>query len=286
MKLRTHIFALLASASLCFGQSIMDPNAQVTIDLIKAAGSQANYLQEVARGNVKGQSLVHKFGKNSGVPNGSFEFVTILGHTEWPLAATTTVRIAVGNAADTAAGAGAREITLQGLDHNLDAATSILATAGGSASVSTTTKYWRVNRAWVSAVGTYGGANTGAVTIENTAGTTNILQIAAGEGQSQHAAWSVPEGKTAYLLSVHLTVDASKAADIKLCTRANLDDVTAPMPSVRIKKYWDGVVGKLEYTPASPNSVFVEKSDIWIEAQGGGAGTEVSADFELLLVDN
>ena len=35
----------------------------------------SDFLIEVAKGNVAGHSLVHKFGRNAAVPNGSWEFV-------------------------------------------------------------------------------------------------------------------------------------------------------------------------------------------------------------------
>ena len=247
---------------------------------------QYSYALEVARGNVPGQSLVHKFGKNPAVPNGSFAFVTILGQTAHILSAAGTVRVKAGNAADAAGGNGAREITVQGIDDSFNEVTEALATAGASPSSASTTSFWRVHRAWVSAAGTYGAANTAAVVIENSGGGTDILTIAIEEGQTQDAVYTVPTGKTGYLLSVDLMIDASKAADIALYTRDNIDDTTAPLNSKRLKHYWDGVLGAVNYHPATPSTTINGKSDIWIEAQGGGAGTEVSAEFEILLVDD
>lgn len=245
-----------------------------------------DYLIEVQRGNVSGVSLVHKFGRNDGIPNGSFAFVNLLGFTGWPLSAATTVRVKAGNAADTAAGNGAREITIQGIDDAFAQTSEAVATAGESASSATTASFWRVHRAWVSSAGVYGAANTAAVVIENSAGGTDLIQIGVEEGQTQFAGWSVPLGKTAYLMSATLTADAAKAADFAMYTRANLDDTSAPVSSKRLKLYFDGVLGTHVFKPRSPGSAIAAKSDIWWEAQGGGAGTEVSVDFELLVVDD
>jgi len=245
-----------------------------------------DFLLRVKQGLVPGYSVVHKFGRNDAVPNGSWAFVNLLGFTSWPLSAATTVRIkAGGNAADTAAGAGAREVTVQGIDSTLAEVSETIATAGASASSVTTAQFWRVHRAWVSSVGTYGAGNTAAITIENGAGGTDLIQIAAGEGQSQFAGFSIPTGKTGYILSVDVTVDAAKAADVKLLTRESLNDTSAPMKSVRLKKYWDGVLGHLEYRPRSPDITLAALTDVWIEAKGAAA-TEVSADMEILLVDD
>lgn len=246
-----------------------------------------DFLIEVQRGNVAGHALVLKFGRNDGVPNGSWEFVNLLGFTGWPLSAATTVRIkAGGNAADTAAGAGAREVTVQGIDDSFNEVSEAIATAGAGASAATTALFWRVHRAWVSACGTYGAANTAAVTIENSAGGTDLIQIAIEEGQSQFAGWTVPIGKTAFLLGLHVQVDSNKTANVRLRTRDNIDDTTAPMSSTRLRFFFDGIKGEFAHHPRGPGLVVNPKSDIWFEAYGDAVVSHVSCDFELLVVDD
>lgn len=247
----------------------------------------SDFYTELQKGNIAGHSLIHKFGRNDGVPNGSWAFINMLGFTAWPLSAATTVRIkAGGDAADTAAGNGAREITVQGIDDSFNEVTEVIATAGASASSATTTSFWRVHRAWVSAVGVYGAANTDVVVIENSGGGTDLIQIGTEEGQSQFGGWTVPLGKTAYLLTTTISVDSNKSANIAMYHRKNFDDTTAPMSARRLKLYWDGVIGVVSSRPRTPGSPVTEKSDIWFEAFGGGAGTEVSVDFEILVVEN
>lgn len=244
-----------------------------------------DFYTQVALGNVPGHSLVHKFGRNAAVPNGTWAFVTTVGQTAHALSAATAVRIkAGGDVADTAAGAGAREVMVQGIDENLAEIAIAITTAGASASAATVETFWRAHRAWVSAVGTYGAGNTDDIVIENATGGTDIITISADEGQTQDSIWTVPEGSTAYLIGMDITVDAGKAADIRLFTRADMDDTTAPMPSKRLRKFFDGVLGHLPYHPRSPSQLVAGPADVWVEARGAGAGTEVSADFELLVV--
>lgn len=246
-----------------------------------------DWFADACMGNIPGASCVHKFGRNAAVPNGSWEFVTLLGQTGHVLSAATAVRIkSGGDAADTAAGNGAREITVQGIDDSFNEISVTIATNGASASTATTELFWRVHRAWVSSCGTYGAANTAAITIENGTGGTDIMQMGIEEGQSQDCVWSVPTGKTAYLVSLNINVDASKPADIRLFTRNDLDDTTAPMKSKRLKKYFDGVQGPFTYKPRGINTSILGKGDIWVEAQGSGAGTEVSVDMEILVIDD
>lgn len=245
-----------------------------------------DFLIEVARNNVAGASLVHKFGRNDAVPNGSWAHVNILGSAAWQLTVATTVRVkAGGNAADDVAGANARGVTIEGLDGSLVLASETVATAGVAASAATATSFFRVFRAVVSTVGTYGVANAAAITLENGAGGTDLIQMATGDGQSQFGAYTVPTGKTAYLLSVHIQVDSNKAANLRLFAREDADDVVAPMAPSRIMQFFDGVAGEFSLRPRSPLAIPGE-TDIWFEAFGDGGAAEASVDFELLLIDD
>lgn len=241
----------------------------------------------VQRLEVDGVSIVHKFGRNDAVPNGSWAFLNLLGLTSWPLSAATAVRVKLGNAADAFDGNGAREVTIQGLDETgVEVREAVATGAGGIASAATETTFIRVHRAWVSGVGVYGAANTGDVVIENAAGGTNLIKIAAGEGQSQFAGFTVPLGHEAFLASVHIDVDAgaNKVANVRMFQRRDILNTTAPMSSRRIKLHFDGIVGSTNLQPATPGGTIPALTDVWFEGWGDGAISQVSVDFELILV--
>ena len=244
-----------------------------------------DFLIEVQKGNVDGHSIVHKFGRNDTIPNGSFEFVNLLGFTSWPITSPTTIRVKAGNAADSPSGAGAQSIEVVGLDNSLNEIQITLPTNGTSAGAASTEQFWRVYRAWVHPTGTYGGSNTGDVIIENGSGGTDLIKIAAGEGQTQFAAWSVPLGKKAYILGGVISVDSNKSADIRLCKRESLDDTTTPYSAQRLVQYFDGVSGLVPFQPRSPGSSQPAGTDIWVEARGSGGIAEVSVDLEILVED-
>ena len=245
-----------------------------------------DFLVEVAKGNVAGHALVHKFGRNDAVPNGSWAHVNLLGSAAWMIQAATQVRVKAGNGADDTAGNGAREITVVGIDDNFAEVTEAIATAGAGASSNSSASFWRVYRAYVSAAGTYSAANTAAVVIENSAGTVNLINIAIGEGQTQFCAYTVPLGKTAYMLSAHVHLHSGKTANFRMFQRRSFDDVTAPLESKRIVLHMDGITGAHRRAEASPGGGFPAKTDLWWEAWGDGAVSQVSVDFELLLVDD
>ena len=70
-----------------------------------------------------------------------------------------------------------------------------------------------------------------------------------------------------------------------MCERESLNDVSAPMPATTVIRYFDGIAGEFELTTRSPQSISAG-TDVWFEAEGSGADTEVSVDFEILLVDD
>jgi len=247
-----------------------------------------DFLIEVQKGNVPGHSIEHKFGRNGAVASMIFELISLSSGSPTFLQAATAVRVkAGGNANDTAAGTGAQSVTVVGIDDNLVELEENIATAGASASLVTSALFWRIYRIYLpdGSVGTYDGSNDGIITIENGAGGTDLIIMAANEGQSQFANYTVPTGKTAQLLSSQITVDANKPADVKLMRRNNFNDVSTPFSPTRLVVYFDGLVGHTHFDPKSPMK-FDALTDIWWEAEGSGAQTEVSVDFELLLVDN
>ena len=220
----------------------------------------------------------HKYGRNIDVGTTEEDLHGLGGLINW-LQAPTAVRIkAGGNAADTAAGAGARTVRVSGIDSNLNYANELITTNGASASLATTALFWRVFRARVETVGAYGVANTGVITIENGAGGTDLIQIAAGEGSSQFGAYSIPQGYRAILKHSHLSVDSGKAVNIKLWSRAAFNDVVAPMSPKINRAQFDGIMSPLEWeTPIKLS--FGELTDIWWSAAAVSTSAKVSVSF-------
>ena len=105
---------------------------------------------DVSRGLVSGMQSIKKFGRNAAVGT-SFVPIAMGGVYQTPQgSAATALRIkSGGDANDTAAGSGARSVTLEGLDENFELATEALATAGASASSATSTTFTRLFRAYV-----------------------------------------------------------------------------------------------------------------------------------------
>ena len=246
---------------------------------------------EQSKGNVTGTSLIHKFGRNTAVGT-TFVPVALGGVYQTPQpASATSLRVkAGGDANDTAAGSGAREVTLQGLDETGALATEAVATAGASASSATTTTFIRLFRAWVSSSGTYATATTGshsaAITIENSAGGTDWLTIDATgfpRGQSEVGVYTIPNGYTGYLEGYRIFTDSTKTTDYILFRRESILDAAAPYEAMR--EVSTGQIKGENATIAYGAPVkLTGPCDIGFMAKVGTGTAQVTAEFDLILV--
>ena len=246
------------------------------------------FLVEIQKGNVPGHDLVHKFGRNPSIPMNDWAFVTDLGNSDWyGLDTAAAVRIkAGGNVADDAAGAGLRSAVVSGILDTGVEDSETLVTAGASASALTSKSFYRVFRVEGDDVGTKGGANTGQIIIEDSTGTYDLCSIPTGEGQSQHCAFTIPQGFSGFLVSLHTHVASTKVAKVRLRTREAITTAGPPFKCARTRLFFDGVAESLGFKEYSPGSRIPELTDIWVEAYGDGGTAEVSAEMEILLVSN
>lgn len=197
------------------------------------------------------------------------------------------VRIkAAGDAADTAAGAGAQSVRIRGLNADFNLVEEVVATAGTSASASTTTEFIRVMEAKVEASGTYGAANTGAVVIEDEAGVADLLTIDAGLGESLAGLCCVPNGYAAKFLNLKIGASTGRTADVRVWARENADVIAAPFsPFILIGEYI-GIADdfSLDHPKALNGSMFPEKTDIFVEAQVDASTGDIMVELDLELI--
>lgn len=240
----------------------------------------SDFFISASAGIIPGVTVLHKFGSNSACST-SEEGIHSLGGAIPFTSSADTVRVkAGGNANDTAAGTGARTIVVSGVDANFATSSETITLAGGSASASTTASFMRVTRAFVSGAGTYGAANAGDIIIQTTGGT-DLIQIDASKGQSQTTLFTVPAGKTGYILGYQGNSSSAKPNTIKFFIRNSADDVTAPYSPYRIQSTRSELSGSFDEQFRVPLRV-TEKTDIWATClMTTGAG---SADVEYDVV--
>ena len=138
-------------------------------------------LIQVSRGSIFNATSIYRMGTGL-VATEYVPIADVLAYRTPQAGSATALRIkAGGNAADDAAGAGARSVRLTGLSATGAVVSETLATAGASASAATTQTFIRLFDAEVIDSGTYGtqsvGSHVGDIVIENASGGTDWAKI-------------------------------------------------------------------------------------------------------------
>jgi len=245
----------------------------------------------INRNLVKGHSIVHKFGHNKDVGT-SYEPVVAGGVWQTPqVSGATQLRVKAGDANDTAAGSGAREVTIVGLDATGVMVSETLATAGTSASANTTNSYVRLLRFYVSASGTYGTQSTSshvaAIVIEDAAGANDWGMIdlnGFGHGQSQIGIYTTPKGYDAFLSAISIQTESTKPTSFLFLKRENILETAAPYSAVRTFQEFVGVEGAVSQVFDTPIRM-PELTDFGPMAKVSSGSAEVSVEMEIVLVE-
>lgn len=248
------------------GTTIFEVNMLADKDgnVISAFGAASNI--PVAAGLVDGYSHINKFGYTGTDVNGSatiWDGNAVTASYPFPAAASVVTATGATSADD------GETIEIQGLNQLWMPATETI-TIGGAAS---TTQFLRVFRAKMTSA-----TNTVLISVQNNTPTI-IAQIRPGNAQTLMAVYTVPAGKTGYLIQINCSVDKSTSGIFRLFARTDGDG---------------GVFNlKGQYgTFASPVTIeypvplkFPEKTDLRVDilttnTVGGGA------IFDVILVDN
>ena len=252
----------------------------------ESSHTSRDFLLSVAKGQIEGHSLVHKFGANHDIDTAS-ETVWSQGGTYAWQAAASTLKVSSSDGADTGAGTGARTVRLYGLNATYDEVTEDI-TLTGQTEVVSSTSYIRIHRMEVLTAGS-GGANAGVVyagTGTVTAGVpaTVYSSIGVGENQSNQAFYTVPAGYTAYIFRFDGFINRITSA------------ATATFV-LKVRSFGGTFLQKGEFSASSTGSSHVaqngsvlaiatEKSDIKIDCDTSTDNINVTASFDLVLVNN
>lgn len=244
---------------------------------------------DVSAGEYDGITVVHKFGRNESVGT-TTEPISLGGIYRTPTNAV-SLEVVSNDADDTAAGAGARSLYVEGLASDFTLQSETVDLSGLSAAALTNT-YVRLFRAYVETSGTYAvqtnGSHQGVITIRESGGgdtwaTINDVTIFP-KGQTQIACYTVPAGYSAYIPNIQIHVESSKPCSLFLFQRRDADDVTPPYSAMRLVQEWDGVDGQEDDTYDAPLGPFPEKTDVGFMGRVAATAAKVSVDFEIILV--
>ena len=249
-----------------------------------------NFYLEVAKGTVKGHSIIHKFG--AATLTTALRVVSQTGAYQTPLAAV-LLEVVSDSAADGVGGIGARKVKIIGLNSSWEEIEQEIE-LNGVTPVAIPVAMIRLYRWFISESGSYADSTT-----SSHVGNISIQALGAGTvwdtipvspvptGQSVIGVYTVPIKKTGFLLSKKIFVDSSKAADIFFFQRPFANDVTAPYKGTRrMIEREVGLAGTLPMDFVSPKGPFVGPCDIGFIGSVSVGTAEASVEFELILVDS
>ena len=176
----------------------------------------------VALGQVPGWEIFRKFGMNNGVPASGSEEIWPVGTARvLPTSAGALSVVSSSTDDDASPATGAWQIIVEGLDSSYNEITETIALDGTTPVASSSSAWWRVNRAYIGDCGT-GRTNAGNITI--TLDSQTQAYIEAGEGQTHQTHFTVPGTHYVVVESYGLTVGRmAGSTDIQIQSQILLD---------------------------------------------------------------
>ena len=167
-------------------------------------------------------------------------------------------------------------VEIQGLDSNYELQTETVTISGSSAT--TTNNFKRVFRARFAAAT---GFNPNSERILIQSGGTTVAKILEDLGQSQMAIYTIPAGKTGYLMRLDVTAQGTATGSFKLYCR------DSGVGSFRVKHTAEvnGVGGAYQLTYPLPQPL-LEKTDIDARMHTLSNNGRYTCTFDIMLVDN
>jgi len=251
-----------------------------------------DFLGAVSRGEIEGYTSVYKFGRNDNLGTAMEDMVGQGGTQPYPSQAV-TIELLSDSASDSTDGAGARVIGGEGLDADFSFIAGTIE-LNGTTPVTFPIDIRRVLRFWVEETGTYGettttNAHVGTITtrIASAGSTLGVINYADGValGQTLQAVYTIPKGKTGYLLNVDVDVETAKNATLFVFKREGAGNTTSNIRAKRIVHVFDGADGHLDHKFENPITM-PSQTDIWVCGYASATGTRVHASFDVLLKDD
>ena len=247
--------------------SVTSPIQVVTLadkdgNIINSFGSAANI--PISAGDVDGYGHINKFGASDGDITAGTIWDGNSGTTVYPYPANSVVAVASGS------NAGAN-VYIEGLDASYNAQSETVAIGSSGTKV-----FSRIFRAYM--VDTNNDAD---VTLSLSS--VVVAKIVEDNGQTLMAIYTVPAGKTAYLMKLQMGSD--KASTNSAMSYSLMSKEITDGGVFRIKGRFFSAGGQNIITEYPVPLKFNEKTDIKIDCTAAQQST-VSATFDLILVDN
>jgi hypothetical protein len=249
---------------------------------VTVQGAYEPFDLQVARNQIMGHSSVFVSGFNATVGT-TYETIWSESTVYAYPASASVMTLSSSSANDTAAGTGARTVTIYGLDANYNQINETI-TLNGTSAVSTTNSYIRVLHLLVNTAGSGGVAagsiyaGTGALTAGKPA---NVYGVYTADGGATAAIYTVPAGYTGYIFDF---LASSGSTTANAFTSVGL--FARPFGGVFDNTIQGRAANGGSFTiPLNFPLAFTEKTDIEIRALASSA-SNVTGNFSIILVKN
>lgn len=235
---------------------------------------------EISKGNVTDYEVFQLHGFNDDID--AAEDVWNLGGDVTLLTSASLIQVVSASADDTAAGTGAQVVTVEGLNSSYEQISEELI-LNGTTSVDSTQSFLRLNRAYVSTVGS-GGVNAGSITLRFVTGAVDCGLISAGEGQHGSAVYTIPADKTGYLVWVSVSHILASTAGFGIMQFQAREINESWMTKFRIGLHSLGA-NNIEMKPHCP-LVLPEKTDLKFRHVPSAANAQAQVTANIVLINN
>jgi len=249
----------------------------------------ADFYTDVRLGKIPGYALELVAGNGLVTTAYSPISTTLLYPT--PTAAV-SLEVLSSSANDTSAGSGARTITVTGLDANWAEISQVI-TMNGVTPVAVPTALLRVYKVVVTTSGTYPatlntGSHAGTITVRvaGAGATWQSINAASGfpAGEASICSYTIPLGKTGYLIWKNLDIETTKAVDVRFLYRELANDVTVPYTGITRQLFRESSsVGESQHIWKAPLIPMVGPCDLGPIAAVTVGTANVSCDYMLLI---
>lgn len=228
-----------------------------------------NNLMNIATGDADGKTVVFQYGNNANVAAAD-ELIWDNSAAYVYMATAQKLGVFSASANDDTSGTGARTVQVWGVNSAYTATNEVITLAGTDTVFSTNT-FARIWKAKVITAGS-GGKNAAQITIgDSSLVDTTLCIIATGENVSKSAMFTVPTGKTFYLVGIVMSSAATKNNEISIIARPP-SEVFSQFDSFDLYQETAEIVYPLV-------QMFEDSTDIEIRCNTVGGSGDVSVSF-------
>jgi len=244
-----------------------------------SSNTVSDFYAEVSKGNIEGHAIANMQGENLDVDSSAPENLWCAGGLmvyptvgeQWEVVSDSTD--------DTASGIGAQAIIVQYLDFDYNEQTEVVTLNGTTPVQMTATDCFRSINILSVQVGS-SGYNQGTVSVSDTSSGNTRVCMEPLHNRSAHGFFTIPKGKTGYLIYGHSALGKNKDGKIELYLTEGENGIFTK------NSFSDLYQNSVVFLPKAPIGEIVEKTDIQFLCTTLNNNTDATAFIQILLVDN